>query len=123
MVKSTVPIICNTWNDSPSTMRSIDYRVDGDWLLRVAVSTALGSGASSLPKGKLHDHKHSDCYDLRSSYKDNLPDSFRSTDGPKVFTERFRDMVMAHELGASEFYESVRHEAHLNKSNRSTPYD
>ncbi|MCZ8133478.1 MAG: hypothetical protein O9248_00380 [Rhodobacteraceae bacterium] len=104
-MKSTRPIIWSTRIDSTSNMRSIDYHVDGDWRVRGLVSDALGSGASSLPKEQVPDYIFFDLYDLRASYKDNLPDLFMITGGVYVVSERFRNLLMAHELGASEFHE------------------
>lgn len=104
-VKSTRPIIWNTCIDMSANMRSIDYHVDGDWRVRALVSDTLGSGASSLPKEQVPDYIFFKLYDLRSSYKDNLPDLFMITGGIFVVSERFRDLLMAHELGATEFHE------------------
>lgn len=105
MAKSTLPIIWNTSVDSTSNVRSIEYHVDGDWRVRVHVSDKLRRGTSSLPKEQVPEFIHFDRYDLRASYKDNLPDLFRITDGIVIVSERFRDLLTAHELGASEFHE------------------
>ena len=105
MAKSTLPIIWNTSVDSISNMRSIDYHVYGDWRVRGHVSDTLQSGTFSLPKEQAPDYIHFHLYDLRASYKDNLPDLFMIRDGIVVVSERFHDLLMAHELGASEFHE------------------
>lgn len=110
MAKSTLPIIWNTSIDSTSNVRMIDYHADNDPSVALAVSRALRSGSTSLPKQQVPDYIHFDRYDLRKSYKDNLPDLFTITDGIVIVSERFRDLLTAHELGASEFHEVAFYE-------------
>lgn len=105
MAKSTLPIIWNTSIDSTSNVRFIGYDADGDPSVALAVSRALRSGSTSLPKEQVPDFIHFDRYDLRRSYKDNLPDLFMIKNGIVIVSERFHDLLMAHELGASEFHE------------------
>ena len=105
MVKPTRPIIWNTSIDSTSNMRNIACPLDRDASAALAVATALRHGTSSLPKEQVPEYIYFDLSDLRASYKDNLPDLFKITGGIRVVSERFHDLLMAHELGASEFHE------------------
>jgi hypothetical protein len=86
-------------------MQRIDFHIDGDDVVRLEISRILRDGRAALPKEQVPDSIHFEVYNLPSSRKDNMPDLFLITGGIRVVSERFRDLLMAHELGATELYE------------------
>ncbi len=58
-----------------------------------------------MPPEEVPDYIYFDLRDLRKSQKDNLPDLFKITGGIPVVSERFRELLMTHELGATKFHE------------------
>ena len=100
----TLPTIWSTDIGSPMNMQNIDYHHTGSWR-RVDVSGTLRDGRAPMPPEEVPDYIYFDLRDLRKSQKDNLPDLFKITGGIPVVSERFRELLMTHELGATEFHE------------------
>jgi len=109
----TLPTIWSTDIGDPMNMQSIDYNCTGSlrqsgeplYQLRDRISTDLRAGRRPVPAEEVPDYIHFSLRDLRKSQKDNLPDLFRITDGIPVVSERFRELLLAHDLGATEFHE------------------
>jgi hypothetical protein len=101
----TRPTIWNTGIQKSANIQRIDFHIDGDHVVRLEISRILRDGRAALPKEQVPDYIHFTVYNLPSSRKDNMPDLFLITGGIRVVSERFRDLLMAHELGATEFYE------------------
>jgi hypothetical protein len=101
----TRPTIWYTGIQTSANMQRIGYHIDGDHVVRLEISRILRDGRAALPKEQVPDYIHFTVYNLPPSRKDNMPDLFLITDGIRVVSERFRDLLMAHELGATEFYE------------------
>jgi len=109
----TLPTIWSTDIGDPMNTWGIDYnctsnpRQPGEplYLLRDRISTDLRDGRRPVPAEEVPNYVHFSLRDLRKSQKDNLPDLFRIIDGIPVVSERFRELLIAHELGATEFHE------------------
>ena len=109
----TLPTIWSTDIGDPMNMRNIDFHcpenplqsVEPQHVLRHRISTDLRDGRRPVTPEEVPDYIYFDLRDVRKSEKDNLPDLFKITGGIPVVSERFRELLLAHDLGATEFHE------------------
>jgi hypothetical protein len=107
------PTIWSTDIGDPMNMRNIDFHcpenplqsIEPLHVIRHRISTDLRDGLRPVPPEEVPDYIYFDLRDVRKSEKANLPDLFKITGGIPVVSERFRELLMAHDLGATEFHE------------------
>jgi hypothetical protein len=104
-MKHRAPPIWNTDIQTSANMQRIGLNMDGDALVRLQTATILRDGCAALPQEQVPEYIYFTVYNLPASHKDNMPDLFLIAGGVRVVSERFRDLLMAHELGATAFYE------------------
>jgi hypothetical protein len=109
----TLPTIWSTDIGDPMNMRRIDFHcpdrsqqsIEPLHVTRHGISTDLRGGRRTVLPEDVPDYIHFNLRDLSKSQKDNLGDLFMITGGIPVVSERFRELRLAQDLGATEFHE------------------